>query len=77
MSCHVKLNNVEYRQIKRNKLFGLDRKCQFKTNNYLFFICLCRIVQKNVKMAHILPKNVPKCPLFDSIQQYSAVFDNI
>ena len=38
MICHNKPNNVEYQQIKMNKLFGLDQKIQFKKNNYLFFL---------------------------------------
>ena len=32
-----KLNNVEYQQIKRNNLFGLDNKSQFETNNFSIF----------------------------------------
>ena len=38
MICHKKLNNVEYPQIKTNKLFGFDWKSQFKMNHYFIFL---------------------------------------
>ena len=33
-----KLNNVEYWQIKSNKLFDLDQKSRIKTNSYSFLL---------------------------------------
>ena len=50
-----KSNNVEYRLIKTNKLFGLDRKSRLKRIIIHFFISQCRIVQKHVKMAQKWP----------------------
>ena len=35
---HTKSNNAEYRRIKMNEWFGLDRKIQFKTKNYYYFL---------------------------------------
>ena len=72
MIRHNKSNNVKYRRIKTNKLFGLDRKSQFKTNNYSFFYLLMSNSAKNMWK---WLKNVPKCPLFDSIWQYSTLFN--
>ena len=40
MIRHKELNNVEYQQIKINKLFGLDWINQLKNNYYSFFYLL-------------------------------------
>ena len=62
------MNNVEYQRNKMNTLFGLDRKIGFKTNKYSFMQKICKNGSK-------ITKNDPKSPLFDSIQQYSTLFD--
>ena len=71
MICHNKSNNVKYRRIKMNKLFGLDRKSRFKTNNYSFFyLLMLTSAKKHVKMSQ-------KCLNMAAIRQYSTVFDII
>ena len=51
MIHHKKSNNVVYRQIKMNKLFGLDQKSQFKRNNYSLFYLVMLNSANNLKMA--------------------------
>ena len=70
MIRHNKSINVEYQQIKMNKLFGLDRKSQFKMNNLFAFYLLMLNSAKHVKMAQKLPKmslNAHYLTVFDSI----------
>ena len=57
-----------------NKLLGLYWKSRFKMNNYAFFYLFMSSSIKMLKWLKIT-KNVPKCPAFDSIQQYSTLFD--
>ena len=66
MLHHKKLNNVQYRQIKTNKLFYLDWKSRFKTNNYSNFYLFMLNSSKNTSNGPKVSKNVP---------QYSTVFD--
>ena len=49
------------------KLFGLDRKSQFKMNNYLCFYLFLLNSEKACQNGSRMNKIDPKCPLFDSI----------
>ena len=74
MIRHKQLNNVKYRWFKMNKLFGYDRKSQFKMNNYLFFYLF---MSNSAKSKLKWFKNERKCEKITTIWQYSTVFDLI
>ena len=61
MISHNKLNNVKYRRIKTNKLFSLDRKSRFKTNNYYFVLAQGNnfVIFKTTHSSSILRRKKP------------------
>ena len=71
------MKNAEYRQIKKNTLFGLDQKSQFKTNNCLIFPHFFMFMSNSAKNMLKWVKYEQKRPKIPNIQHYLTVFDII
>ena len=76
MICHKHLNNFEYQQIKKNKLFGFDGKSRYKTNYYsIFYLFMSNSakLEREIDTAAVIwnpdLEHVPKTSDYDALDR--------